>query len=205
MRGLPIGAVTAIALATVAGPAGAQRQAPAAPAPAALAPAPGDAFDYRTSHGRILRMTLVESAAGRFVWELSDVTGPPRRAARITQDERFRVLVHEDAAGGVTRYEPHDCEKVVGICAYTVHHPDGSTGAEMRVNGVAGGVWNYSIWRGAGAERRPVGIGEICYDAAGLSLRESWTDLETAAGYSVERIMPDGSLADCSDAADPLQ
>jgi hypothetical protein len=86
-----------------------------------------------------------------------------------------------------------------------VHHPDGSAAPEMRINGVAAGVWNYSIWRKAGTERRPVGIGEICYDAAGLSLRESWTDLETAAGYSVERIMPDGSLADCSDAADPLE
>ena len=169
----------------------------------------GESFDYRTSHGRTLRMTLVEASGDRFMWELHDVTGPatgagtPGLAARITQDADFRVLVHEDAAGGVTRYDPHSCEKVVGICTYTVTHPDGSAAKEMRVNGISGAVWNYSLWREAGDGKRPVGIGEICYDAAGLSLRESWTDLESAAGYSLERIMPDGSLADCSTAAAP--
>ncbi len=40
---------------------------------------------------------------------------------------------------------------------------------------------------------------------AGLSLRESWTDLESAAGYSVERILPDGTLAGCSKASLPLE
>ena len=128
----------------------------------------------------------------------------PRLAARITQDAEFRVLVHEDASGGVTRYDPHNCEKMVGICTYKVRHPDGSEAEEMRVNGIAGEVWNYSLWRASGGEKRPIGIGEICYDASGLSLRESWTDLESAAGYSVERILPDGRLADCSGAAAPL-
>jgi hypothetical protein len=164
----------------------------------------GEAFDYRTSHGRTLRMTLVEAAGDRLLWELHDITGPPLLAARITQDAEFRVMVHEDAAGGVTRYDPHNCEKVVGICTYTVSHPDGSAAEEMRVNGITHGVWNYSLWREADGQKHPVGIGEICYDATGLSLRESWTDLESAAGYSLERINPDGSLASCSTAAAPL-
>jgi hypothetical protein len=193
----------AVALAAAAGSAVAQAPDPSM-AQTTAAVSVGATVDYRTSHGRTLRMTLVEAAGDRFLWELHDVTGTPELAARITQDAEFRVLVHEDAAGGVTRYEPHSCEKVVGICSYTVSHPDGSAAEEMRVNGITEAVWNYSLWREDGGEKRPVGIGEICYDAAGLSLRESWTDLESAAGYSLERIMPDGSLADCSTAAAPL-
>lgn len=192
MRGLLIGAVFA---ATAWCPAAQEPGVPSGP-PIEV----GGSFDYRTSHGRTLRMILVDAAGDRYLWELHDVTGAPRLAARITQDREFRVLVHEDAAGGVTRYEPNNCEKVVGICTYTVHHPDGSDAEEMRVNGIAAGVWNYSLWREAGGEKRPVGIGEICYDADGMSLRESWTDLESAAGYSVERILPDGTLADCTGA-----
>ena len=201
MRVLLTGTIVALAAAGLALAEGPDRSTIGAAEPA---PSVGDAFDYRTSHGRTLRLTLVRAEGDRFLWELYDVTGPPRLAARITQDAELRVLVHEDAAGGVTRYAPHNCEKVVGICTYTVRRPDGSEAEEMRVNGVEGGVWNYSLWREAGGERRPVGIGEICYDAAGLSLRESWTDLESAAGYSVERILPDGRLADCSTAASPL-
>lgn len=178
--------------------------APAHPDAPAV-PELGDTLDYRTSHGRTLRMTLVGTSGDRFLWKLSDITGAPRLVARMTQDAEFRVLVHQDAGGGVTRFEPHNCEKVVGICSYKVHNPDGSAADEMRVNGITQGVWNYSLWRGTGDDKRPVGIGEICYDAAGLSLRESWTDLESAAGYSVERIRPDGRLADCSGAAAPLE
>ena len=187
--------LVALAVAGPGGPVSAQAPDPGDRPPAVRV---GDAFDYRTSHGRTLKLTLVEADDGRFLWELHDVTRVPRLAARITQDAEFRVLVHEDAAGGVTRYEPHNCEKVVGICTYAVSYPDGSAADEMRVNGIAEGVWNYSLWRDQAGEKRPVGIGEICYDAAGLSLHESWTDLESAGGYSVERILPDGSLADCS-------
>jgi hypothetical protein len=203
MRFLVSGLVAALA---IVGQAGAQGPVEATPPPrAAAAPKPGDAFDYRTSYGRRLRMTLVAASGDRFEWELTDVTDAPSLVARITQDAEFRIVANEDAAGGVTRYDPHDCEKVVGICGYTVHHPDGSAGEEMRVNGVEGGVWNYSLWRETDGENRPVGIGEICYDAAGLSLRESWTDLQTADGYSLERIRPDGTLADCSEAVPPLE
>jgi hypothetical protein len=116
-------------------PAGADQGSPPGPVV-------GDAFDYRTSHGRRLRMLLAGTDGDRFLWELHDVTGTPVLAARITQDAAFRVLVHEDAAGGITRYDPHNCEKIVGICTYAVTHPDGTVDAEMRVNGIESGVWN---------------------------------------------------------------
>lgn len=148
----------------------------------------GDSHEYVNTNGGKLRMTLVEQAADRHVWLLESVTaGGVEPAAHIIQDGKLRILRYEFPDDTAVVFDPHNCEHVVGFCTYTMTNPDGTVSEEQRINGIEDGIWNYSLWKGGVFDGAPSGIGQICYDDDGVTLWESWVDLESTNSWFLER------------------
>ena len=47
-----------------------------------------------------------------------------------------------EVAGYETTYEPHDCSRVIGACAYTVNKPFGDVRHYIRTSSFKDGIWN---------------------------------------------------------------
>ncbi|MEM0922768.1 MAG: hypothetical protein AAGI13_06955 [Pseudomonadota bacterium] len=93
---------------------------------------------------------------------------------------------------GLTRYAPHNCEKVPGICRYTEYRPDGTEAQMLRINGQDPGetdsLWSYTILQDADGQPEIQAIGTVRYAADGLPERESWTETETYTKGCAERL-----------------
>ena len=98
----------------------------------------------------------------------------------LTLDAKGRFLSREIEGAGVTRYTPHNCEKVAGICEYTETAPDGSVQAKARINGREGERWSYTIFDDTGEAAEVRVVGTVRYGPDGFATIEEWTE---TSGY----------------------
>ena len=108
--------------------------------------------------------------------------------SRFGKDAEGRLITLGVPGGAVYRFAPHDCERVLGICDYTMTGPDGRETRYQRVTGREGGAWVYSLFEEREGSFVPVRIGTVSYDKNRLPLSETWTDLENAGTGSYRRI-----------------
>ena len=105
-----------------------------------------------------------------------------------TFDEMRRLVSQEVTGHGTLSFDPHNCEKTVGLCTYTETGFDGESIEKLRINGREGDEWNYSVMTSETQEL--LMIGTVTYGADGLADRDEWTELDSTRSGCFERIPP---------------
>lgn len=141
-------------------------------------PASADPIDFRYCSGAELRMQMLEGETRIFRLLLRQgVEWVPY--GRITLDGEGRSLSNRIDGEGATIFEPHNCEKIPGICQYTETSPDGTAVGKTRINGREGDVWSYSILETLDETFDVKVVGTVRYAEDGLVAEENWTETET--------------------------
>ena len=110
-------------------------------------------------------------------------------------DEQRRLVSQEVPGRGAMRFEPHNCEKVPGICRYTEIGFDGTSQEKLRINGKTGEEWNYSLFEIADGAQTLTRVGTVTYGADGLADKEEWTSLVNTDSQCWERLPPEEAAA----------
>ncbi|MEM7668357.1 MAG: hypothetical protein AAF317_04295 [Pseudomonadota bacterium] len=144
---------------------------------------------FRYCSGAVLRMTP-GTEAGHY--DLSVASGPDWSAiGHVRLDPEGRFLGRQIGAGGETRFAPHNCEKVPGLCEYTETAPDGTETQKIRINGrEPDGSWSYSILEDTTGEMDLAVVGTVFYGLDGLAETDTWTTVDGYEKSCAERIDP---------------
>lgn len=131
---------------------------------------------YEFCGGAIVRMTPIDEP--KRVLRL-DVEGNDGwiKYGQITLDAEGRRRSLEIDGRGATVFEPHNCEKTVGICQYVETDPKGTSIKKSRINGREGDQWDYSILENRGNGFELAVIGKVTYADDGLAQEEFWTSV----------------------------
>lgn len=114
---------------------------------------------------------------------------------RALYDGDGRMLRQEVTGRGAVTFDPHNCEKMPGICTYTETGLDGTAQKKLRINGLEGEEWNYSlIDAGEGAGEGGIEtqvltrVGTVTYAPDGLAARETWSSVTGTEDGCLTRI-----------------
>ena len=147
---------------------------------------------YRYCAGVILR-AVPEATSGSYA--LSLLRGEAwRDYGRAVYDADGRMLRQEVAGRGTVHFEPHNCEKVAGICRYTETDLDGTETKKLRINGLAGEEWNYSLvdaGEGGPETQTLTRVGTVTYAPDGLADKETWSSVTGTEDGCLERVPAD--------------
>ena len=151
-----------------------------------------DTIYYRYCAGVILR-AVPEAAPGSYALAL--LRGDAwKEYGRAVYDAEGRMLRQEVAGRGTVSFDPHNCEKVAGICRYTETGLDGKVTSKLRINGLAGEEWNYSLvdaGEGGPETQTLTRVGTVTYAADGLAAEETWTSVTGTEDGCLKRLPPD--------------
>lgn len=167
--------------------------------PATSAQAPSqDTIYFRYCAGAILR-AHPEAEPGTFALAL--LRGEAwKDYGRAIYDAEGRMLRQEVTGRGTVTYQPHNCEKVAGICTYTETGLDGEIVSKLRINGLTGAEWNYSLIDvdngtntgiepgNGGLSQTLTKVGTVTYAPDGLAIRETWSSVTGTEDGCLERI-----------------
>ena len=151
--------------------------------------APGAGYAYRFLSGQVMRMELAERDENGSAWRvLSGEGDAAREVGELRYDADGRVTAFLPAGDAPPEtYDPHNCERVVGLCEYTVTRGDQSW-SERRISGVSDGVWTFSVFRVLGGEHELQKVGSVTYDDDGVVVDELWMDGATGEERGARRI-----------------
>lgn len=113
---------------------------------------------------------------------------------RAIYDSEGQMLRQEVVGRGIVRFDPHNCEKSVGICEYTEIAFDGPPQRKLRITGHEGidAAWTYSlvdIVKEGGADKQVLSrVGTVNYAEDGLAIRETWSSITGTEDGCLERI-----------------
>ncbi len=150
---------------------------------------PGAAYAYRFQSGSVMTLTLEERSPDGSVWTVTAGEGDAARlVGRLRYDAEGRVtaFLRPDGTPSET-YEPHNCERVVGLCSYQVTDSRGVR-AEQRIGGRNGDEWSFSVFLVENGAPTLLKVGTITYDGDGVVRDELWMDAETGAEAGARRI-----------------
>lgn len=127
---------------------------------------------------------------GGAIVQMTPVNGPERvlqldvesddgwiRYGQITLDAEGRRKSLDIDGRGATVFDPHNCEKTIGICQYVETDPQGQSVTKSRINGRTGDKWDYSILEDRGNGFELAVIGTVTYAEDGLAQDETWTSV----------------------------
>ena len=165
---------------------------------------PGSPIYFQYCGGAILR-ALPEPEPGSFALALLR-GGQWATYGRAIYDADGQMLRQEVEGRGSVVFEPHNCEKSVGICAYTETAFDAPPQSKLRITGHEGADadWNYSlidVVKENGAENQVLTrVGTVAYADDGLATRETWSSITGTEDGCLERIdaaqLPPGTPQD---------
>lgn len=145
---------------------------------------------FRFCSGAILRMQEIEGTANTFTLALKrDVDW--QEYGRAIFDENRRLVRQEVPGRGALQFEPHNCEKMPGICRYTEIGLDGTRQDKMRINGREGEEWNYSLMDLSDGKQELTRVGTVTYGDDGFAVKEQWTSLTNTDSQCWERLTPE--------------
>lgn len=133
---------------------------------------------YEFCGGAVVRMTPVEGAGQTLVLDVESDDAWVKYG-RIVLDAEGRRKSLEIDGRGATVFDPHNCEKTVGICQYVETDPEGTSVKKSRINGREGDEWSYSIMEDHGSGFELAVIGKVTYADDGLAQTESWTSVSS--------------------------
>ena len=145
---------------------------------------------FRFCSGSILRMQAVESEVNTFTLALRR-DADWQEYGRAIFDENRRLVRQEVPGRGALQFEPHNCEKMPGICRYTEIGLDGTRQDKMRINGREGDEWNYSLMDLADGRQELTRVGTVTYGDDGFAVKEQWTSLTNTDSQCWERLAPE--------------
>lgn len=131
---------------------------------------------YEFCGGAIVRMTPVDGPERILRLDVEGSDGWVKYGQIILDTEGRRKSLELDGRGA-TVFEPHNCEKTVGICQYIETDPQGTSVKKSRINGRTGDQWDYSILEDRGNGFELAVIGKVTYADDGLAQDESWTSV----------------------------
>ncbi|MEM7059668.1 MAG: hypothetical protein AAF557_18950 [Pseudomonadota bacterium] len=133
---------------------------------------------YEFCGGAIVRMTPVDGPER--ILRLDVESGEDWvKYGQIVLDTEGRRKSLEIDGRGETIFEPHNCEKTVGICQYVETDPQGISIKKARINGRDGEEWSYSIMEDHGKGFELSVVGKVTYADDGLAQDESWTSVSS--------------------------
>lgn len=160
-----------------------------APPPPFAALEPGAAYVYEFVSGRVTTLTLARRDESGTLWRVDEGRGAEAReigALRYDPEGRVTAFLRPDGSP-VKIYEPHNCERVAGLCEYRVIS-NGVAAIERRIGGLDGGTWSFSIFVERDGVPRLEKVGTIAYDADGVVVDELWIEGETGEEGGARRI-----------------
>lgn len=144
---------------------------------------------YRYCAGVILR-AVPESTPGAYALALLRGEGW-KDYGRAVYDAEGRMLRQEVTGRGTVSFKPHNCEKVAGICRYTETGLDGKSTKKLRINGLTGEEWNYSLvdaGEGGPETQTLTRVGTVSYAEDGLATEETWSSVTGTEDGCLSRI-----------------
>lgn len=141
------------------------------------ADAVADPLYFRYCNGVVLRMAPAADENG---YDLAvEQAGAWSGIGHIRFDPEGRTVTRRIGEGNETRFAPHNCEKVAGICEYTETAPDGTETRKLRINGrEPDGSWSYSILEDKAGEMELAVVGTVSYADDGLTQEDNRTAVE---------------------------
>lgn len=153
---------------------------------------PGPPIYFQYCSGAILR-AAPEAEPG--VFALALLRGEAWATyGRAIYDAEGQMLRQEVKGRGTVRFDPHNCEKSVGICEYSETAFDGPPQRKLRITGHEGAdaAWTYSlvdIVKEGGADTQVLTrVGTVNYADDGLAIRETWSSITGTEDGCLERI-----------------